>query len=120
MAGHQGVNRTAYKIAQQFKWVGLRKDVQNYVNNCGVCQKAKPKGIVKQPMQITTTAPTQFSTVHVDCVGPLVESKEGFKYIFTFQDDLTRYFGAVPVVDHTAEVIAKAMVENVVLKELCK
>lgn len=116
LAGNQGVNRTAYKIAQQFKWKGLRKDVQNYVKNCSICQRAKPNGVTKQPMQITSTASTQFSTIHVDCVGPLVESVEGFKYIFTFQDDLTRYFGAVPVVDHTAEVIAKAMVENIILR----
>lgn len=48
MGGHQGVRKMAKKIGQQFKWLGLRKDVQNHVNNCKVCQLTKPHGIKKQ------------------------------------------------------------------------
>lgn len=38
MAGHQGVHRMAHKIGAKYKWVGLRKDVQDYVRNCHTCQ----------------------------------------------------------------------------------
>lgn len=116
LAGHQGVHRMAHKIGQQYKWIGLRKDVQNYVRNCRVCQLTKPKGLSKLPMQITSSSQNVFSKIHVDNIGPMPDNEQGFKYVFTFQDDLTRYFGAIPIVDHTADTVARTMVENVILR----
>lgn len=116
LAGHQGIRRMANKIGQQYKWIGLRKDVQDYVRNCKICQLRKPMGLSKQPMQITSTSHTPFSKICIDNVGPLPTNEQGFKYIFTFQDDLTRYFGAVPIIDHTADTVARALVENVILR----
>lgn len=71
----------AHKIGQQYKWMGMRKDVQNYVRNCKICQLTKPKGLSKMPMQITSTSRSSFSKVHVDNVGPLPDNEQGFKYI---------------------------------------
>lgn len=116
LGGHQGVRRMAHKINQQFKWEGMRKDIQKYVRNCKICQLTKPKGLAKQPMQITSSSRTLFSKIHIDNIGPLPDNEHGFKYLFTFMDDLTRYFGAVPIVDHTAPSVAKALVENVILR----
>lgn len=116
MGGHQGVNRMANRIGQQYKWPGMRKDIQKYVSQCKTCQLSKPHGIVRQPMVITSTNRNVFGTIHIDSVGPLIESKEGYKYIFTFEDELTRYFGAVPLIDHTAISVAKAMIEHVILR----
>lgn len=58
----------------------------------------KQKGLSRQPMQITSTNRTAFSSIHIDCVGLLCDNDQGFKYIFTFEDELTRYFGAVPTI----------------------
>lgn len=116
LAGHQGVRRMANKISQQYKWFGLRKDVQNYVRNCKTCQLTKPMGLSKQPMQITSTSRSAFSKICIDNIGPLPDNAQGFKYIFTFQDDLTRYFGAVPIIDHTADTVARTLVEHVILR----
>ncbi len=116
LGGHQGIHRMANKIGQQYKWLGMRKDVQDYVRKCKICQTAKTGGLHKQPMQITSNSRTQFSKIHVDSVGPLFESREGYKYIFTFEDELTRYFGAVPLIDHTADSVARALVEHVILR----
>lgn len=52
----------------------------------------------------------------IDVVGPLPESEEGLKYILTYQDDLSRYFGATPMIDHTADSVAKSLVENTILR----
>lgn len=116
LAGHQGVRRMAQKISQQYKWIGLHKDVQTFVRNCKTCQLSKPRGLSKQPMQITSNSRTIFSTIHIDCVGPLPDSTQGFKYIFTFMDELSRYFGATPMIDHTADTVARTLVESVILR----
>lgn len=116
LAGHQGIKRMAHKLSLKYKWPNIRKDIRLYVQNCQVCQRTKPKGIHKHPMQVTTESKTQFSKIHMDCVGPLVESTLGFKYIFTFQDELPRYFGEIPITEHTALTVAKSFTENVILK----
>lgn len=79
LAGHQGVRRMAHKISQQYKWVGLRKDVQNFVRNCKTCQISKPKGLIRQPMQITSNSHSIFSVIHVDNVGRLPDNAQGFR-----------------------------------------
>lgn len=116
LGGHQGVHRMADKISTQYKWEGLHKDVQNFVRNCPICQKTKPKGLHKQHMQITSTSLQPFVRLATDVTGPLLESPEGFKYILTFQDDLTKFFGAVPMIDHTADSVARGLVEQAILR----
>ncbi|HEY0222584.1 MAG TPA: RNase H-like domain-containing protein [Lactovum miscens] len=116
MGGHQGVHRMADKISSQYKWEGLRKDVQNFVRNCAICQVAKPKGLFKQQMQITSTSHRPWQRMSTDCTGPLPETADGLKYILTFQDDLTKYFGAVAMKDHTADTVARNLVEHAILR----
>ena len=58
----------------------------------------------------TFPIPTQaMSHIQSDIVGPIRESKNGNKYIVTFIDTLTKYFGCVPVKDITAKTVAEAL-----------
>ena len=41
MAGHFGMARTFEKIQRRYTWQGIRKDVNEYVRCCPVCQRAK-------------------------------------------------------------------------------
>jgi transposase InsO family protein len=52
----------------------------------------------------------QFSHVHVDLVGPLPTSPEGFSYILTTVDRTSRWFEAVPLRSITAAAVADAFV----------
>ena len=49
-------------------------------------------------------------------VGPLPETSSGNKYVLTFQDDLSKYVVAVPIVRQDAETVARAFVEKIVLQ----
>ncbi|KAM0996965.1 hypothetical protein ACFX2C_006906 [Malus domestica] len=44
-AGHQGVLKTYYRIKMSFFWQGMKKDIQNYVADCQVCQQNKVETI---------------------------------------------------------------------------
>lgn len=68
------------------------------------------------PLQITTTPQVVWEKCCMDIVGPLTVTSEGHKYILTFQDELSKYTITVPISQQDAETIAKAFVEEIILK----
>lgn len=116
LSGHQGVNRMTGRVGSQYKWIGMTKDIKDYVKKCEVCQMTKQSTDKTMPLRITTTASRPMQILALDVVGPLVETTEGYKYILTFQDELTRFFGAFPMSDQEAETIAKIFVEKIILQ----
>ena len=56
LGGHAGVTRTKARIATQFFWATMTKDIKEFVSQCLVCQQAKhsttlPAGLL-QPLPI--------------------------------------------------------------------
>ena len=39
--GHSSMLQTYKRIASNFYWVGMKRDIQNYVRQCDVCQRSK-------------------------------------------------------------------------------
>ena len=42
-AGHLGRAKTLEKIKQSYVWEGMRRDIDQYVDNCETCQRTKPR-----------------------------------------------------------------------------
>lgn len=40
-AGHQGVRKTASRLAQRYYWAGMFRDDAKYIKRCEICQKFK-------------------------------------------------------------------------------
>lgn len=116
LGGHQGVKRMMSKIKNRFIFDKMKQIITEFVTNCEDCQKNKFSITHKMPMKITSTARKPFERIAIDVVGPLPETEEGYKYLLTFQDDLTKFVGAIPIKDQEAETIAKAFVHNIILK----
>jgi len=94
----------------------MGREVEDYVKQCKSCQVNKiltPKN--KSPMQVTTTAERPIEKCYLVVVGPLPVTVQGYKYILTFQDDLSKYVLAVPIEKQDAETVARAFVERIVL-----
>jgi transposase InsO family protein len=71
--------------------------------------------MTRQPAAVVQPIPVphrRFSHLHVDLVGPLPTSPEGFKYIFTVIDRSTRWLEAAPVKNREATTAADALVES--------
>jgi hypothetical protein len=56
IGGHSGLTRTLARVTQQFYWLDMKHDVQQYVQSCTICQQAKtlhtkPAGLL-QPLPI--------------------------------------------------------------------
>jgi len=68
------------------------------------------------PMKITTTPEVVWEKCALDIVVPLSQTLDRNKYVLTFQDELSKYTLAIPVAQQDAMTIARAFVEEVILK----
>ena len=107
---HPGIRATRRLMSARFCWCGLAKDVGTWCRECVQCQRAK---ITKQPTAPVRPIPVparRFSHIHVDLVGPLPASKEGFSYLLTIIDRSTRWVEAAPMHSISAVDCADALV----------
>jgi hypothetical protein len=77
LAGHQAKENTYQKIAEQYYWPGMKKDVTEYVQTCKTCQKrSRQKG--EAPLNPITKHPIPFHQVGIDVVSPLPRTLTGY------------------------------------------
>jgi hypothetical protein len=115
--GHLGMNRTYDRIKLFTSWPGMKQEIEDSIKRCEICQKNKiTQNKTKMPLQITTTPDVVWEKCCLDIVGPLTTTLEGNKYLLTFQDELSKYTLAIPIPQQDAETVARAFVEQVILK----
>jgi transposase InsO family protein len=104
---HPGIRATRRLVSSRFVWRGCAADTAGW---CRDCQRGK---VTWQPAAATQSIPVperRFTHLHVDLVGPLSTSTEGFKYLFTITDRSTRWVEAIPVKNMEAATIAGTLV----------
>jgi len=116
IGGHQGVQRTYERLKLYVTWPGMFHDVEEYIRKCEVCQKNKYTGpYVKAPFQETDTQYHPWDKIYLNTVGPLPITNEGYKYILTSQDNLSKYLIAIPTMTQTADEVSLNFLRHVVL-----
>ena len=117
IGGHLGMNRTYDRLKLFTTWPGMKQELEEYIRQCEICQKNKiTQNKTKMPMKITTTPEVVWEKCALDIVGPLTQTLDGNRYVLTFQDELSKYTLAIPIDHQDAVTIAKAFVEEVILK----
>ena len=112
---HQGVQRTYATIKQRFYWKNMIDTIENMCKSCTHCQHIKRVTEGKVATQkIICSKP--FEMVAMDIVGPLPITSNGNRYILTIMDYFTRYVHAIPLKRITAGTVAKAIIDNWILK----
>ncbi len=94
---HPGVRATRRLIAARFVWQAMAADLAVWCRDCVACNRAKITRQMQAPVQQMEVPRRRFSHVHVDLVGPLPVSKEGFTHLFTVVDRSTRWPEAIPL-----------------------
>lgn len=112
LGGHLGIAKTFRKIAARYYWPSLRKDVEEHVNRCSVCEARKrPKQYGCEPM--IPAQPTLNVCVkwYCDIIGPLKQTEEGYTYCFYAVESLSRWVETQPMLDSKSETVARCLME---------
>lgn len=91
VGGHSGYYRTYRRLAEIFSWVGIQKQVQEFIRNCQVRQRHKylaqsPAGLL-QPLEIPNLI---WEDLSMDYITSLPRSK-GYDTIMVIVDRLSKY-----------------------------
>lgn len=115
IGGHSGVQATFQRVHKLFTWPQLRTSVQEFVQQCVVCQQAKhelcrPPGLL-QPLPIPQGAWQDISLDFIDGL-PLSASKN---VILVVVDHFTKFAHFIPLKHpYTAQQVALLFLERIV------
>lgn len=112
LAGHPGIDRTYYKVAQLYYFTGMRRIITDYVKACIHCQRykasnAKPSGLLQTPVMNQRN-----EVLAIDLFGPLPEGDQGERWILLVEDTATRWTELYALKDATADACARILMEE--------
>jgi RNA:NAD 2'-phosphotransferase (TPT1/KptA family) len=113
---HAGFERSYMAISRSYFWHGMYTQVKEYTKTCQTCQKSKTYGLNKALLKPLEVVNGFGRKLHCDYVGPIIQTNEGFKYIFSVIDSFTTWTWLFPTKDMTAETAVKCLVQ--VVKEI--
>ncbi|KAK9749516.1 hypothetical protein RND81_02G131100 [Saponaria officinalis] len=90
MGRHSGVQATIKKIKSLFYWKHMRKDVRNYLRQCGACQRCKP--ILQHPAGLLQPLPIPeaiWVDISMDFIG--LPKSHGKDTVLVVVDRLSKY-----------------------------
>ncbi|MCO5611439.1 hypothetical protein L7F22_065692 [Adiantum nelumboides] len=96
--GHRGIATTMKGVERYFYWLRLKKDVEEFVRSCLVCQKVKfdrhkAQGLL-QPLPIPTRP---WESIAMDFIFDLPRTQSGHDGIWTIIDRFSKQAHFVPV-----------------------
>lgn len=110
LSSHLGVTKMYHKILNHFFWL-LKADVVKFCHTCKACQIAwKPNQIVpKATLHPIAALGEPFEHVVVDCVGPLLKTKNGNRILLTAMCTSICFLEAVPLRRISALLVIKVL-----------
>ena len=111
--GHLGGYKTLAKIRRRYYWPGMRQDVKLWCLSCETCFRRKgPHLRTRAPLR-TYNVGSPWERVAIDLAGEYPKTSRGNRYLLVLIDYFTRWPEAIPIPSKHADVVARALVDNV-------
>ena len=111
-AGHTGQVNTFNRVRHVFYWFRMRSDIYTYVKTCAKCNTNKKPRRRRRAELGQYHAGAPMDRVMMDILGPLSWTPRGNTVILMLIDQFTKWIECYPLPDQSAEVVAKAIVED--------
>ena len=111
-AAHQGRKRTQDRLNKSFFWFRCTKDIKNHIEACSPCARNGVDGKKPKYPHAADHAGIPMERIHMDFVGPLPKTEEGNEYVLVIVDNFTKWTECVALPSQTAEVTARAAVND--------
>ena len=115
---HPGIRATRKLVQSKFFWPNMLRDIGLWTKTCVQCQRVKVQRHTASALEQFEEC-DRFEHIHVDIVGPLPTTSEGYRYCVTMIDRRTRWPEAYPVKEITAEEIARVIYEGWIVRFGC-
>ena len=112
--GHLGMERTLYRL-QRLKtlWPAMRRDIKLFIQQCPCCQKMSRLKIPIHTSHFTTASYGLMKKLSMDCIGPLLETDDGYTHILSVIDNFSRYTVLYPLKGAKAVEVAGAVLIHI-------
>lgn len=111
--GHLGIEKVRTALYQKYYWPRMYHDIVEYVRSCARCQKAKRDYHPSNPPMAPLPLVDRFERWHIDILGPLNKTKEGYEYILMCVDSCTKWVEGFPMKTQTAQETARVLFREI-------
>ncbi|XP_078277472.1 gypsy retrotransposon integrase-like protein 1 [Rhinoraja longicauda] len=105
---HLGQKKTVHRIQSRYYWLGIVKDVVDWIKICDTCQHAEHyKHTSRRFQPVRVTRPWEMLVL--DLLGPFPETVRGNTYVLTVTDCFSKWVEAIPLQQKDALSVAGAL-----------
>ncbi|MEE6504077.1 hypothetical protein FKM82_005060 [Ascaphus truei] len=105
---HLGQKKTVHRIQRGYYWLGIVKDVIEWIKLCETCQSAEhQKNLSRKWKPLKVEHPWQ--ALGMELHGPFPQTSRENSYVLTVTDCFTMWIEAVPLPRNDAVSVAKAL-----------
>lgn len=106
---HLGLDRTYRAIQLKYFWPKMYQNVADYIRACDSCQHSKKSTNPHRAPLVNMPVEDTFIRLHMDILGPLTTSNEGYKYILLIVDSFSKFPEAFPLKTQDSKEIANVL-----------
>jgi transposase InsO family protein len=111
--GHLGRQRTAHAVQSRAYWPTWSSDLDALLRECEPCARYHRGNVKRQASMQISLVGEPWERVSVDITGPHPMSSRGNKYILTLVDHFSKWAEAIPLPNHKAPTVARALMTHV-------